>query len=134
MNGPVSVVGVGNMGGAIAANLLARGLSVQVCDLGRRKSGRWKKKGVAPPMLHQGAIKPVATVVCLWSTTCKPARRCSARQGGATARARGPCRAAVPDDRAGGGGGLCAAGWPARGIQALDADVRAARPARWTAP
>ncbi|CAN5659855.1 NAD(P)-dependent oxidoreductase [soil metagenome] len=33
MKGPVGIVGVGNMGGGMAANLLARGWAVQVCDL-----------------------------------------------------------------------------------------------------
>ena len=64
MNGPVSVVGVGNMGGAIAANLLARGLSVQVCDLVPQKVRALEEKGaVALANAAQGAIKSVATVV-----------------------------------------------------------------------
>lgn len=66
MNGPVSVVGVGNMGGAIAANLLARGLSVQVCDLVPQKVRSLEEKGaVALANAAQGAIKSVATVVCV---------------------------------------------------------------------
>jgi 3-hydroxyisobutyrate dehydrogenase len=66
MNGPVSVVGVGNMGGAIAANLLARGLSVQVCDLVPQKVRALEEKGaVALANAAQGAIKSVATVVCV---------------------------------------------------------------------
>ena len=61
MNGPVSVVGVGNMGGAIAANLLARGLSVQVCDLVPQKVRALEEKGaVALANAAQGAIKSVA--------------------------------------------------------------------------
>jgi putative dehydrogenase len=45
MNGPVSVVGVGNMGGAMAANLLARGLSVQVCMTLPQKVRALEEKG-----------------------------------------------------------------------------------------
>ena len=33
MTYPVAVIGVGNMGGAMAANLLSRGWPVHVCDL-----------------------------------------------------------------------------------------------------
>ena len=30
---PVTIIGIGNMGGAMAANLLSRGWAVQVCDI-----------------------------------------------------------------------------------------------------
>ena len=34
-SGPVTLIGVGNMGGAMAANLLHRGWTLEVCDGGR---------------------------------------------------------------------------------------------------
>lgn len=66
MTGPVAVVGVGNMGGAMAANLLSRGLAVQVCDVVPQKVRSLEEKGaVALANAAQGAIKSVATVVCV---------------------------------------------------------------------
>ena len=37
---PVALIGVGNMGGAMAANLLERGWDVHVCDLVASRSAR----------------------------------------------------------------------------------------------
>ena len=62
----VSVVGVGNMGGAMAANLLAGGWRVQVCDIDSVKVADLVKLGavaqVKPAFL---AINSAAFIVCV---------------------------------------------------------------------
>jgi len=45
MTGPVAVVGVGNMGGAMAARLLERGWPVQVCDIDPAKAAALAVQG-----------------------------------------------------------------------------------------
>lgn len=63
---PVTLIGVGNMGGAMAANLLARGWSVQVCDIDPAKVQNLKAKGASALSLPaRAAINSVAFVVCV---------------------------------------------------------------------
>jgi putative dehydrogenase len=62
----VTIIGVGNMGGAMAANLLARGWTVQVCDIDPAKAADLEKKGavvLATPA--QAAPDSIAFVVCV---------------------------------------------------------------------
>lgn len=63
---PVAVVGVGNMGGAMAANLLVRGWPVHVCDLVPERMRELESFG-AVPHEHPAscAIKSIATIVCV---------------------------------------------------------------------
>lgn len=64
--GPVGIVGVGNMGGAMAENLLARGWRVSVCDLDAAKVQRLQENGADPSTNPSGvAIKSDATIVCV---------------------------------------------------------------------
>ncbi len=65
-SGTVTLIGVGNMGGAMAANLLDRGWAVQVCDIDPAKVADLERKGasaLATP--SQSAINSVAFVVCV---------------------------------------------------------------------
>ena len=62
----VTVIGVGNMGGAMAANLLNRGWSVEVCDLDPSKVENLKHFGaLALDLPAQAAINSIAYVVCV---------------------------------------------------------------------
>jgi putative dehydrogenase len=62
----VSIIGIGNMGGAMAANLLSRGWAVQVCDIDPVKVAELKEKGAsALSVPAQAAINSVAFIVCV---------------------------------------------------------------------
>ena len=63
---PVAVVGVGHMGGAMAANLLTRGWPVQVCDLVPERMHALASLGAG---VHDhpasAAVTSDATIVCV---------------------------------------------------------------------
>ncbi len=62
----VGIVGVGNMGGGMALNLLARGWPVRVADLDSSKTDFFKKKEAEVPVEYQQfAINCVVTIVCV---------------------------------------------------------------------
>jgi putative dehydrogenase len=62
----VALIGVGNMGGAMAAHLLDQGWTVQVCDIDAAKVADLERKGaVALATPDQAAIDSVAFVVCV---------------------------------------------------------------------
>jgi 3-hydroxyisobutyrate dehydrogenase len=62
----VTIIGIGNMGGAMAANLLGRGWSVQVCDIDPVKVAVLEKKGAfALVVPAQAAMNSVAFIVCV---------------------------------------------------------------------
>jgi len=62
----VTVIGVGNMGGAMAANLLNRGWRVDVCDLDPAKvEGLTSLGALALDMPAQAAINSIAFMVCV---------------------------------------------------------------------
>jgi putative dehydrogenase len=63
---PIAIVGVGNMGGAMAARLLEAGWAVQVCDLDAARTAALAKLGAqvrATPV--QGAAGCAALIVCV---------------------------------------------------------------------
>lgn len=61
---PVAVIGVGNMGGAMAANLLARGWPVHVCDLVSHRVRDLESLGaLGHKNAAQAAINSVAIIV-----------------------------------------------------------------------
>lgn len=63
---PVAVVGVGNMGGSMAANLLARGWPVVVCDIVVERMQGLVAAGARPHMRPASAVAEVcATIVCV---------------------------------------------------------------------
>ncbi len=63
---PVAVIGVGNMGGAMAANLLARGWPVHVCDEVPRRVRDLESLGaLGGDSAAQAAINSVAVIVCV---------------------------------------------------------------------
>ena len=66
MSYEVGIVGVGNMGGGMALNLLAKGWKVHVCDLDSAKTEVLKKKGaivhIEPAQL---AIHSIVNIVCV---------------------------------------------------------------------
>jgi 3-hydroxyisobutyrate dehydrogenase-like beta-hydroxyacid dehydrogenase len=63
---PVAVVGVGNMGGAMAANLLARGWPVHVCDVvSQRMQDLESFGGITHDRPAQAAMECIATIVCV---------------------------------------------------------------------
>ena len=66
MSYEVGIVGVGNMGGGMALNLLAKGWKVHVCDLDNAKTEILKKKGaivhIEPAQL---AIHSIVNIVCV---------------------------------------------------------------------
>jgi len=62
----VALIGVGNMGGAMAAHLLAQGWPVRVCDLDRGKAQGFEAFGaLALETPAQAAIDSVAVIVCV---------------------------------------------------------------------
>jgi 3-hydroxyisobutyrate dehydrogenase len=64
--GPVGIVGVGNMGGAMAARLLSLGWQVQVCDLDPAKVRNLESFGAkARTSGRECAINCVALIVCV---------------------------------------------------------------------
>lgn len=67
---PVAVVGVGNMGGAMAANLLERGWPVHVCDLVPQRAQDLVPLGaVAFSKPAQAAVHCAAVIVCVVDAT-----------------------------------------------------------------
>ncbi len=66
MERSVSIIGVGNMGGGMAANLLARGYTVHVHDLDASKVGFYQQKGaLAQWNIAGAATKTIASIVCV---------------------------------------------------------------------
>jgi L-threonate 2-dehydrogenase len=66
MNKTVSIIGVGNMGGGMALNLLARGYTVQVYDIDTAKLHFYQEKGaLAPVFIEEFAINSIVTIVCV---------------------------------------------------------------------
>jgi len=62
----VAIIGVGNMGGGMARNLLAKGWTVHVCDLDSSKPRALEEKGaLAHVSPAQAAINSVVTIVCV---------------------------------------------------------------------
>jgi L-threonate 2-dehydrogenase len=62
----VTIIGVGNMGGGMATNLLTRGYTVHVHDVDTAKVDFFKLKGaLAQQTITQAAIKSIATIVCV---------------------------------------------------------------------
>jgi 3-hydroxyisobutyrate dehydrogenase-like beta-hydroxyacid dehydrogenase len=62
----VTVIGVGNRGSAMAANLLTRGWPVKVCDIDPSKVAGLKPFGALALDLHaQAAINSIAYIVCI---------------------------------------------------------------------
>ncbi len=62
----VTLIGAGNMGGAMAANLLARGWTVEVCDIDPLRVQDLVSKGsLALSRPAQAAINSIAFIVCV---------------------------------------------------------------------
>ena len=62
----VLIVGVGNMGGGMAANLLLKGWNVLVSDIDAEKVEKWVSKGaLAQPKRAQVASDLIACIVCV---------------------------------------------------------------------
>ena len=62
----VLIVGVGNMGGGMVANLLSKGWQVMVSDLDAKKVDFWVSKGATDQSLHrQAAPDLIATIICV---------------------------------------------------------------------
>lgn len=62
----VSIVGVGNMGGGIATNLLTRGYRVYVHDVDNLKCLLYKKKGAFSDVdVRKYAINSIVSIVCV---------------------------------------------------------------------
>ena len=63
---PVAIIGVGNMGGGMARNLLAKGWPVNVCDIDTQKAQNLVPSGaVALANPAQAAINSVVTIICV---------------------------------------------------------------------
>jgi L-threonate 2-dehydrogenase len=66
MNKTVNIIGVGNMGGGMALNLLARGYTVQVWDIDTEKQSFYQEKGAfALTSIAEFATDSIATIVCV---------------------------------------------------------------------
>jgi L-threonate 2-dehydrogenase len=66
MNKTVSIIGVGNMGGGMALNLLARGYTVQAYDIDTTKLQFYQEKGAfSPVFIEEFAINSIVTIVCV---------------------------------------------------------------------
>ncbi len=62
----VLIVGVGNMGGGMAANLLSKGWQVAVSDLDAQKVKKWVSKGAFDQSIRaQAAPEFIAAIVCV---------------------------------------------------------------------
>ena len=62
----IGVIGVGNMGGGMARNLLARGWPVRVEDLDSAKTEFFKEKGAEVPVnIEEFAINCEAIIICV---------------------------------------------------------------------
>jgi L-threonate 2-dehydrogenase len=62
----VSIIGVGNMGGGMATNLLVRGYTVYAHDVDSAKTAFYQQKGaVVQVSIAQAAIKSIATLICV---------------------------------------------------------------------
>jgi L-threonate 2-dehydrogenase len=62
----VLIVGVGNMGGGMAANLLDKGWNVLVSDIDAKKVDFWVSKGaISQSIRAQAAPELVATIICV---------------------------------------------------------------------
>ncbi len=62
----VLIVGVGNMGGGMAANLLGKGWNVLVSDIDAQKVEKWASKGAVAQIIRaQIAPEIVAIIVCV---------------------------------------------------------------------
>lgn len=62
----VSIIGVGNMGGGMALNLLARGYAVHVCDIDISKEQFLEQNGaIAGISPAQAAIKSIVIIICV---------------------------------------------------------------------
>ena len=67
---PVSIIGVGNMGGAMAARLGTLGWSPRVFDLDRTKAKSLERFGaLAPESAAQAATETIATIICVVDST-----------------------------------------------------------------
>jgi L-threonate 2-dehydrogenase len=63
---PIAIIGIGNMGGGMASNLLSKGYIVHVHDIDPSKHLIYMRKGaVAQQNIAVAAIKSVATIVCV---------------------------------------------------------------------
>lgn len=63
---PVAIIGVGNMGGGMARNLLAKGWPVNVCDIDAQKLQNLVSFGaVVHASPAQAAINSVVTIICV---------------------------------------------------------------------
>ena len=62
----VLIVGVGNMGGGMAANLLSKGWQVLVRDIDAQKVDFWVSKGALNQSIHARAAPDlIATIICV---------------------------------------------------------------------
>jgi L-threonate 2-dehydrogenase len=62
----VAIIGLGNMGGAIATNLLAHGYTVHAYDIDHSKLHFYKQKGAITQVnTAQAAIKSIVTIICV---------------------------------------------------------------------
>jgi L-threonate 2-dehydrogenase len=63
---PVAIIGIGNMGGGMACNLLAKGYVVHVHDIDASKHAFYVRKGAfGQHSIAQAATKSVVTIVCV---------------------------------------------------------------------
>jgi L-threonate 2-dehydrogenase len=63
---PIAIIGIGNMGGGMASNLLSKGYAVHMHDIDPSKYAVYTRKGaVAQPNIAGAASKSVATIVCV---------------------------------------------------------------------
>ena len=66
MRKTVSIIGVGNMGGGMALNLLSRGWRVQVHDIDAKKVAFFKQnQALSLTNTAQSAIESVVTIICV---------------------------------------------------------------------
>jgi len=62
----VHIIGIGNMGGGMAANLLSKGWTVLVSDIDAKKVDFWVSKGALSQSTHaQAAPDLIATIICV---------------------------------------------------------------------
>lgn len=119
---PVGIVGVGNMGGAIALHLLEQGWPVQVRDVDSRKQQNLKQMGAAAHASpEQLAMHCIVTVVCVVDAA-QTREVLFGHQGAAPAMRPGHtvllCPTIAPQDVED-----CAARLAARGVLVIDAPM-----------
>jgi len=71
MAGPVGFIGVGNMGGPMALNLVKHGFSLVVHDVDHAKAELWRTRGATLADSAAAVAGQVERTICMVETTAQ---------------------------------------------------------------